>query len=221
MVLKYRPILFCFALLYSASQILHFLQVEKCVSCSVVSNSLPSMDCGPPGSSIHGILQARILEWVAISFSRGIFPTQGLNLGLLHCRQILYHLSCQGSWSMATLHQIILSESLLPTAASHFKPLCHILIILTVHAVLSHARLPQSCPTLCTPWTVAHQAPLSVEFSRQEYWSGLLCPPPGDLPTQGWNLSLTFPIVADRFFTWVFSQYFKLFHFYCICYGNL
>ena len=38
---------------------------------------------------VQGILQARILEWVAISFSRGIFPTQGLNSGLLHCRQIL------------------------------------------------------------------------------------------------------------------------------------
>ena len=37
------------------------------------------MDCGPPGSSVRGILQARILEWVAISFSRGIFPTQGLH----------------------------------------------------------------------------------------------------------------------------------------------
>ena len=33
-----------------------------------------------------------------------------------------------------------------------------------------------------TPWTVASQAPLSVEFSSQEYWSGLPCPPPGDLP---------------------------------------
>ena len=33
-----------------------------------------------------------------------------------------------------------------------------------------------------TPWTVACQAPLSTEFSRQEYWSGLSCPPPGDLP---------------------------------------
>ena len=33
-----------------------------------------------------------------------------------------------------------------------------------------------------TPWTVAHWAPLSVGFSRQEYWSGLPCPPPGDLP---------------------------------------
>ena len=36
-----------------------------------------------------------------------------------------------------------------------------------------------------TPWTVAHQAPLSMRFSRQEYWSGLPCPPPGDLPHPG------------------------------------
>ena len=34
------------------------------------------MDCSPPGPSVHGILQARILEWVVISFSRGIFPNQ-------------------------------------------------------------------------------------------------------------------------------------------------
>ena len=40
---------------------------------------------------------APILEWVTIPFSRGIFPTQGLNLGLLHCRQILYHPSHQES----------------------------------------------------------------------------------------------------------------------------
>ena len=44
-----------------------------------------SMDCSPPSSSVHGILQARILEWVAIFFSRGIFLTQGLNLSLPHC----------------------------------------------------------------------------------------------------------------------------------------
>ena len=55
------------------------------------------VDCSPPGSSVHGILQARILEWVAISFSRGIFLTQGLNPGLLHCRQMLQPLSYQGS----------------------------------------------------------------------------------------------------------------------------
>ena len=38
---------------------------------------------------------------------------------------------------------------------------------------------------LATPWTVACQAPLSMESSRQEYWSGLPCPPPGDLPNWG------------------------------------
>ena len=36
-----------------------------------------------------------------------------------------------------------------------------------------------------TPWTVVHQAPLSTGFSRQKYWSGLQCPPPGDLPYPG------------------------------------
>ena len=39
-----------------------------------------------------------------------------------------------------------------------------------------------SCPTLCDPMYVAHQAPLSMEFSRQEYWSGLQFLSPGDLP---------------------------------------
>ena len=55
------------------------------------------MDCSWPGSSVHGISQVRILEWFAISISRGSCPTQGLYPGLLHCRQILYQLSYQGS----------------------------------------------------------------------------------------------------------------------------
>ena len=41
------------------------------------------------------------------------------------------------------------------------------------------------CMTLATPWTVARQAPLFVGFSRQEYWSGLPFPSPGDLPDPG------------------------------------
>ena len=49
------------------------------------------MDHNPPGSSVHGILRARILEWVAIPFSRGSSWTQSLNLDLRNCRQILYH----------------------------------------------------------------------------------------------------------------------------------
>ena len=40
----------------------------------------------------------------------------------------------------------------------------------------------KSCPTLAIPWTVACQAPLSMRFSRQEYWSGLPFPSPGNLP---------------------------------------
>ena len=47
------------------------------------------MDCSLPGSSVHGILQARILEWVHFLL-QGICPTLELNPGLLHCRQILY-----------------------------------------------------------------------------------------------------------------------------------
>ena len=51
------------------------------------------MDCSSPGSSVHGILQARLLEWVYHSLFQRIFPTQGLNLGLPHYRQTLYRLS--------------------------------------------------------------------------------------------------------------------------------
>ena len=114
------------------------------------------MDCSPPGSSIHGILQARIVEWVAIPFSRGSpgikpaaavakslqscptlcdpidgsppgSPVPGIlqartlgwvaisfsrsNLGLPHCRQVLYHLSRQGPtyyWLHMTLGMSLL-----------------------------------------------------------------------------------------------------------------
>ena len=92
---------------------------------------------GPPGS-VRGILQARILERVAVPFSRGIVSTQGLNLSLLHCRWILY------CWAIRKVKLL-------------------------------------SCVQLfVTPWTAAHQAPLSMGFSRQEYWSGLPFPSPGE-----------------------------------------
>ena len=52
------------------------------------------------------------------------------------------------------------------------------------------------------PWTVAHCAPLSMEFSRQEYWSGLPFPSPGNLPDPGIEFtSLVSPALAGRFFT--------------------
>ena len=53
-----------------------------------------------------------------------------------------------------------------------------------------------------TLWIVAHQIPLSMGFSKQEYWNGLLCPPQQDLPNPGIEpLSLTSPALAGGFFT--------------------
>ena len=61
---------------------------------------------------------------------------------------------------------------------------------------LSHVRL------FVAPWTVACQAPLSIGFSRQEYWSGLPCPPPGELPDPGIEpTTLTSLALAGKFFT--------------------
>ena len=88
-----------------------------------------------------------------------------------------------------------------------------------VNMKLHAAQSLQSIPTLWAPWTVAHQAPLSMGFYRQEYWSGLLCPPPGDLPDPGIEpTSLESPALADVFFTtsvtWE-AQGFLIFSFKC------
>ena len=60
-----------------------------------------------------------------------------------------------------------------------------------------------SCvPLFATLWTLAHQAPLSIVFSRQEYWGGLPFPSPGDLPDPGIKpMSLKSPALASGFFT--------------------
>ena len=59
-----------------------------------------------------------------------------------------------------------------------------------------HVRL------FATPWTIEHQAPLSMGFPRQEYWSGLPLPSPGDLPDPGIEpMSLASPALAGGFFT--------------------
>ena len=83
-IVSYLPIFLLTA------RVIKVLVTQSCVTLQ------DPMDCSPPGSCVLGIFQARILEWVAISFSRGILPTQGSNSGLLHCRQILYQLSHQG-----------------------------------------------------------------------------------------------------------------------------
>ena len=61
------------------------------------------------------------------------------------------------------------------------------------------SEVAQSCPALCNPWTVAYQAPLSMGFFRQEYWSGLPFPSPEDLPDLG--IELASPALAGKFYT--------------------
>ena len=84
-------ILYCDRFIILFTQIIHS---EVTQSCPILGDP---MDCSPPGSSIHGMFQARILEWVAISFSKGTSWPRGSNLRLLHCRQMPYRLSHKGS----------------------------------------------------------------------------------------------------------------------------
>ena len=70
---------------------------------------------------------------------------------------------------------------------------------LSVPGCCSCLLVAKSCPTfLWPPWTVAHQAPLSMGFPRQEYWSGWPCLPPGDLPDPG--IQPVSPALAGGFF---------------------
>ena len=106
----------------------------------------------------------------------GIFPTQGLNshlLSLLHCRQIFY---CWATGeALPHIYDIHMLKSLLfspPAIPSNYS--VKYLLEVKVNS-LSRVWL------FATPWTIVHQAPPSMGFSRHEYWSGLLFPSPGDL----------------------------------------
>ena len=116
------------------------------------------MDSSPPGSSIHGIFQARMLEWVAISYSRSL-----------------------SSYSRTDIDQNSRLNLMNSLVLSRF---CHVWLF-------------------ATPWTAAHQAPLSMGFFRQGSWSVLLpLPSPGDLPDPGIEpTSLMSPALAGGFFT--------------------
>ena len=113
-----------------------------------------------------------------------IFPAYRLNLGLLHCRQTLYHLSHQGSTIFSRFYVKV---------TIFWKWLWYCVCVL---GCSSHVQL------FVTLWIVAHQTPLSMGFSRQEYLSGLPCPPSGDSPAPGIEpVSLGSPALAGRNFT--------------------
>ena len=138
-----------------------------------VAQSYPTlcnpMDCSPPGSSVHGILQTRMLEWVAISSPRDL-PNLGIQPG---CPELK-----ADSLPPEPLRKPTISKE-------RFK--CIALISFYFQ------------PTFATIWTVAHQAPLSMGFSRQECWSGWPLPPPGELPIPG--IEPKFSALVGRFFT--------------------
>ena len=86
---------------------------------------------------------------------------------------------------------------------NNMKRVC---VCIYIYIYMLHAKWMLSCFScvrlFATLWTVACQAPRSMRFSRQEYWSGLACLPPGDLPNPGIKLaSLTSPALAAGFFT--------------------
>ena len=77
---------------------------------------------------------------------------------------------------------------------------CHFL--LQCMKVKSESEVAQSCLTLATPWTATYQAPPSMGFSKQKYWSRLTFPTPGDLPDPGIEPELLHvSCIAGRFFT--------------------
>ena len=130
----------------------------------LVAQSCPTLcdTCVAHQAPLSGNFPGKNTEVGSHFLLQRIFPTQGLNLGPLHCRWILYRLN----------HQLLNS--------------------------FGRVQL------FLTPWTVALQAPLSMGFSRQEYWNGLPCPPPGDLPNPGIepaSRSLMSVALASRFFT--------------------
>ena len=153
------------------------------------------MDGSPPGSSVHGILQPRILEWVPFPSSGylpdpGIEPTSSTLAGgfliLSYQRSPCYRPLQKLTWYSADL-SVLHHVWPIPSDVSIMKRRTIICLISPLSPwkgkrkvkSLSHVQL------FATPWTATYQAPLSMGLSRQGYWSGLPFPSPEDLPDPG------------------------------------
>ena len=126
------------------------------------------MDCSPPGSSVHGISQARILQWVAFP-SPGDLPNPGIKPTSAALQAD--SLPAEQGGSLILPYSRYSSRNVLWKA---FEPV----------KLLSCVQL------FAIPWTIAYQTPPSMEFSRQEYWSGLHFLLQGIFLTQGLNPGL-------------------------------
>ena len=177
------------------------LSVSECLvtqSCL----TLQPMDCSPPGSSVYGILQVSILEWVAL-YSPGELPdpwveprSPALQADSLPAKPSGKPLA-PSKWGIKLF--IVQIFCLLTQVIKLNKCKIYVLTILLFY-ILHTCLVTQLCRTFCDPMDcIACQAPLFMGFSRQEYWSGLPFPPPEDLPNPG--IIPVSPSLAGRFFT--------------------
>ena len=128
-------IFYAVACIYYSTTFEHIIQVLIAQSCPTLCDPT---DCSPPGSSVCEILQARILEWVSIPFSRGSSQSRDRTCTLPHCRQILYRLSHQGSpESKKPLCQIVRAATTKYHKLSGLKQFIYCLTVL-------EARSPKS-----------------------------------------------------------------------------
>ena len=157
------------------------LVVSPAQSCLTVCDP---MDYSPPGSFVHEILQARILEWISIPFSRGSSWSRDWILGVLPCRQVLFCLSHQGSsdgfsWSCG-IKKVDLKKNclsiLLPYVSLPYPPTC-----LLPTASMNRTRWKDSAaPTPCLSGT--HGKARILDKNSQVYLFCFLFPILGQNP---------------------------------------
>ena len=107
--------------------------------------------CDPMDSIVHGILQAGILEWVALSLLQGIFPAQGSNAGLLHWGRILYRLSHKGSPRILEWVTYPFSREIFPTQELNGGLLHCRWILYQLSYEGSPSVIPRPCPWCSHP----------------------------------------------------------------------
>ena len=152
-----------------------FLSQSSCVLTQLCLTLCDPMGYSLAVSAIHGIFQARMLAAKLTSVvSDSVRP---------HRRQPI-RLPLPGIFQARTLEWVAISFSNAWKWKVKGKSLIHVQLF-------------------TTPWTATHQAPLSMGFSRQEYWSGVPLPPLGDLPDTGIEpVSLESPALTGGLFTW-------------------
>ena len=123
------------------------------------------MDCSPSDSSVHGILQARILKWIATPSSRGSSRPQDSTRISMSPALAGGFFTTSATWEAQVYH--------IPSQITN--GIFYVWMCVCTQMCVYHAKscdlVAKSCLTLATPWTVACQASLFMGFSRQEYWS--------------------------------------------------